>query len=315
MAVEFRDYYQIMGVDRNATHDEIRKAFRKLARECHPDVAGDKEGAEEKFKELNEAYEVLGDPEKRKKYDQLGSGWDKGPGFGHADAGSGYEYHFDGTGFSDFFEHLFGWRATGRGFEEFAEHRSDPGSTVPIRGRDIESEILVTLREVVQGADRVLTLSRSKEGGSRTGDTVRVRIPKGVLEGQLIRCAGLGEPGYNGGEHGDLFLRVVLQRHPDLSVEGSDLHCDLPIQAWDAVLGGTSTVSTPTGKIRIKIPPGSEAGDHLRVRNKGLPIDGGSAMGDLHARIVIRTPSAITDAEREHWERLRDLSGTRRDDE
>jgi len=314
MPVEFRDYYQILGVEKTAAQDELKKAFRKLARKYHPDVAENKDNAEDKFKEVNEAYEVLSDPEKRAKYDQLGQNWQQADAFagqGSGDPGEDWEYHFDGTGFSDFFEHLFGQRSGGGGFGGFADYAGarSAGSNAPMRGRDIEAEIVVSLQEVLHGAERVLSLRRDNQGGGGEGDTMRVRIPKGVLQGQLIRCAGLGEPGFNGGERGDLFLRVVLQRHPDLTPDGSDLHCEFGIAPWKAVLGGKATINTPHGPVTIRIPEASEVGTQLRLRGKGLPTGNGDSLGDLYARIVVELPDPpLTSEQREAWENLRDLS-------
>ena len=323
MSVKFRDYYEVLGVQRSATQDELRKAFRKLARKYHPDVAEDKATAEAKFKELNEAYEVLSDPEKREKYDRLGPNWqhmsDFTPppgteGFGGTTPGSGsYEYHFDGTGFSDFFEHLFGRRSGRGGFGGFGDARGYGGSAgvppVEMRGRDIEAEILVSLDEMMHGSERVLTLQRAgTPGQTGSADTVRVRIPKGVSEGQLIRCAGLGEPGYNGGENGDLFLRVLVQRHPDFRIEGNDLHHDLPLAPWDAVLGSKVMIPTPHGKISLKIPAHSANGTELRLRGKGLPKGGGPAYGDLYVKIRIEVPESVSDSQKTLWEQLRNQS-------
>ena len=319
MSVKFRDYYEVLGVDRDASQDEIRKAFRKLARKCHPDVAENKEAGEEEFKELNEAYEVLSDPEKRAKYDKLGANWqhmgDFTPppgarGFGGSAGGETFEYHFGGTGFSDFFEHLFG-RRSGGGFAGFGEgfgDRSYHTSGVEMRGRDIEAELMVTLEEIMHGAERVLTLQRSSsQGVASTGDTVRIRIPRGVAEGQLIRCAGLGEPGLNGGERGDLFLRVIVQRHPVFQIEGSNLYRELLIPPWDAVLGSTATIDTPHGSVKFRIPGGTESGTELRLRGKGLPTGVDSGHGDLFVRVSIAIPDSVSEEEKLHWEKLRDL--------
>ena len=320
MSVKFRDYYEVLGVERSATQDEIRKAFRTLARKYHPDVAKSKSDAEEKFKELNEAYEVLSDPEKREKYDRLGENWqhmgDYTPppgasGFGGPGPGGGaYDYHFDGTGFSDFFEQLFGRRSNRGGFGGFGDVGSTHGGPpMEMRGRDIEAEILVTLDEVMHGSERVLTLQRSGVPG-QTGraDTIRVRIPKGVSEGQLIRCAGLGEPGYNGGEPGDLFMRVLVQRHPDFRIEEHDLHYDLHLAPWDAVLGTKSTIRTPHGTIDLKIPAGTENRTELRLRSKGLPKGRGPSFGDLYVKIHIEVPESVSESEKTLWEQLRNQS-------
>ena len=328
--MEFRDYYKVLGVERSATEDEIRKAFRKLARQYHPDVAKDKKVAEERFKEINEAYEVLSDPAKRKKYDELGANWKQGAGFrpssgwtggrGTRRSGSGnggdFEFHFGGTGFSDFFEQFFG--STGdrhgrAGFQEFSE-----------RGQDVEADLLVSLEEVFHGAVRPISLRRETVcakcegsgeldgracpacGGSGTIskiDNYQVKIPAGVREGQRLRLAGRGEAGAGGAPAGDLFLRVRLSRHPDFSVEGSDLYHPLELAPWEAVLGAQVAVPTLDGRVSIKIPAGSRNGQQMRVRSRGLPRpDGGR--GDLYVVLSVEVPEKITDRERELWEQL-----------
>lgn len=293
-AVKFRDYYEVLGVPRDASADEIRKAFRRLAREHHPDVAKDKAGAEERFKEINEAYEVLGDPEKRKKYDALGANWKHMGDFppphgGFQEPFGGDAWHFEGTGFSDFFESFFGRRGAHGGF----------GRRSPRAGRDVESEILVTLDEVMRGSDRTLTMQTP--GGQRK--SVRIRIPKGITEDQLIRVAGHGEPGTGGGPSGDLFLRVRIERHPDFQVEGHDLRYDLRLAPWEAVLGATVPVRTPHGEVKIRIPRGTEPGTEFRLAGKGLP-KGSTGFGDLFAVARIVVPRETNPEEERHWKAL-----------
>ena len=321
MSVKFRDYYEVLGVERSASQDEIKKAFRKLARKYHPDVADDKEAAEATFKEINEAYEVLSAPEKREKYDRLGHDWEHmgdftpppgAGGFGGGSPGGGaYEYHFDGTGFSDFFEQLFGRRSTRGGFGGFSDVGAGGGGMPPMemRGRDIEAEIMVALEEIMHGSTRVLTLQRGGvPGQSGRADTVRVQIPRGVCEGQLIRCAGLGEPGYNGGEHGDLFLRVFIQRHPDFRIEQHDLHYDLPVAPWEAVLGAKVQIPTPHGTLGLKVPAGTANHTELRLRGKGLPHGMGDKMGDLYVKVLVEVPESISDEEKALWVQLANQS-------
>lgn len=317
--MKFRDYYEVLGVSKDASQDDIRKAFRKLARKYHPDVAEDKSTAEEKFKEINEAYEVLGDPEKRSKYDQLGANWNQagptGPAGGtgaeywqqagaHGGDGGGWQ-HFEGTGFSDFFENYFGGRAGGGQSGYFhqggARRGVDPS---PRRGRDIESEILVSLHEAMHGAERMLVTQTPS--GER--QEVTIRIPKGVTDGKLIRAAGLGNPGINGGEPGDLFLRVRLERHPDYRVSGHDLYYDLRITPWESILGATVPVRTPHGESRIKIPPGTENGTEFRLPGKGLPKGKSGEFGHLFAVIDIISPTSASEEERKHWQAIADLS-------
>lgn len=306
--MQYRDYYKILGISRDASHDEIRKAFRKLARKYHPDVAEDKSTAEEKFKELNEAYEVLGDPEKRKKYDAMGSNR-QSAGAGASSADANYEYQFDGTGFSDFFEQMFGAgrRPQSSQFRGFSGH---PGATAgPMSGQDAHADILVTLDEVVRGTERSLTLQQiNRETGRRESKTSTIRIPKGISEGQLIRCAGLGEPGINGGPAGDLFLHARLEKHPIFRVRGADLYCELPLAPWEAVLGGEIPVPTLDGSVKIRVPKNASAGTELRIKGRGLPTSASGESGDLYAVIEVALPDSVTDEEAALWEKLSSLS-------
>ena len=294
---EYKDYYEILGVARTATPEEIRTAFRKKAREYHPDVAKDKVKGAEKFKEVNEAYEVLSDPAKRAKYDQMGRevpgggfAWQGAPGGGAPDM---EEVHFGGTGYSDFFEHLFGGMGGEGGF------RGPSGRRMARRGSDIEGDLMVTLEEVLRGSVREVTLQR---GGGRT-ETYRVKVPAGVREGQRIRLAGKGEAGRSGGGSGDLYLRVRLARHPDLRLEGADLYADLEVAAWEAVLGASVPVPTLDGEVTLKVPAGSTAGQKLRLRGQGLPREDGTR-GDLYAVLEIVVPAEIGAEEKKLWEKL-----------
>lgn len=318
MAVQFRDYYETLGVAKTASEDEIRSAFRKLARKYHPDVAKDKKEAEEKFKQINEAYEVLSDPEKRKKYDQLGANWNQPGGFqpppdwgAHGTPGGGFyrygggdgggvEFEFGGTGFSDFFEAFFGG---GRGRSAFGGFgRGQPEAE---RGSDVEADIMVPLEEALNGATRTVSLRRS---GSKKVESYQVKIPRGVREGQRIRLAGQGEAGERGGKSGDLFLRVRLQRHPDFGVEGSDLVHEAKIHPWQAVLGADLRVPTLEGDVKLKVPAGTRGGQRFRLRGRGLPTASGSR-GDLYVEVQIEIPKKIGQKERELWTQLAQLHG------
>jgi curved DNA-binding protein len=311
MAFEYKDYYAILGVPRTATADEIKKAFRALARKTHPDVAKDKKNAESKFKEINEAYEVLGDSEKRKKYDTLGPGWrDQAPGFGGRPGQSGragggrpdfQEFEFGGTGFSDFFEQVFGGRFAG------AQTNGRPGRTgrpaPSSRGSDAEGDIAVTLEEAARGAIRQVSMRRTDpHSGEESVHTFRVRIPPGVTAGQVIRVPGKGESGADA--PGDLFLHVRLAAHPDFEVEGADLHAEVGVAPWEAVLGAEVPVRTLDGVVTVRIPAGAQSGQTLRIRGRGMPRTGDGA-GDLYVTLVIKTPAKVSDAERALWERLR----------
>ena len=321
MAVQFRDYYETLGVSKTASADEIKSAFRKLARKHHPDMAKPKEksAAEEKFKQINEAYEVLSDPEKRQKYDQLGADWNQPGGFqpppdwGRGGAGGGFrryaggngggvEFEFGGTGFSDFFEAFFGG---GRGESAFGGAGFGRRPATAERGQDVEADIMVTLEEALNGSKRQVSLRRA---GSNKTETYQVKIPRGVHEGQRIRLAGQGEAGPRGGKSGDLFLRVRLARHPDFSVEGSDLIYELALEPWQAALGTEVDVPTMEGKRRLKIPPGTQSGQRFRLRERGLPTANGGR-GNLYVVVQIAIPKKLSEAEREIWQRLATLHG------
>ena len=319
MAVQFRDYYETLGVSKTATDDEIRKAFRKLARKYHPDVNKDKATAEEKFKQINEAYEVLGDPEKRRKYDELGANWDQpsggfqpppgwgpraGGGFRRSSTGDGggMDFEFGGTGFSDFFEAFFGGGRQA-GFGGGAGFGQRPQGTE--RGSDVEADIMVTLEEALHGSKRTISLRR---GNSNKVESYQVKIPKGVHEGQRIRLAGQGEAGAGGGKSGDLFLRVRLARHPDFTIEGADLIHEAKIPPWQAALGGDVQVPTLEGHARLKIPAGTQGGQRFRLRGHGLPTASGPR-GDLLVLAQIQIPKKLTDSEREIWSQLAKLHG------
>ena len=302
MSAQFKDYYAILGVPRTAPDGEIKKSFRKLAREFHPDVAKDKKKAEDKFKEINEAYEVLSDPTNRRKYDELGANWKSGaefrpppggPGFSNAQNFRGaragnHEFEFGGTGFSSFFEQLFGSRGRGGGggggVQDFSDH-----------ARDVEGDILVTLEEAFHGAVRAITVQHA----GRT-ETHQVKIPPGIMEGQKLRVAGRGQGG------GDLYLNIRLARHPDFEVEGANIIHELEIAPWEAALGAEISVPSLTGRVSIKIPAGSGGGTKLRLRGRGL-----SSRGDLLVEIKIVFPPTPSDAEKELWSQLAAQSGFR----
>jgi curved DNA-binding protein len=311
MPVEFKDYYEVLGVARNATDEEIKKAFRKLAHKYHPDVAKDKITGEAKFKEINEANEVLSDPEKRRKYDQLGANWNHPErqaappqgGF-HGDSEEASEFHFDGTGFSDFFEQFFGSR--GRPSGGFGRTRGDGmgGETLAQRGQDIEGDILVTLDEILHGSTRTIRLQRADpRTGQSVMQTLRVKIPPGVRESQLIRLAGKGQEGIGGGDSGNLYLRVKFAQHPDFRVRGADLYYDLDLAPWEAVLGAVVDIPTLDGTVSLKIQAGTRAERQLRLRGKGLPTSDGTR-GDLYAVVSIQVPAHLTSEQKVLWEQL-----------
>lgn len=299
MPVEFKDYYEVLGVPRTASDAEIKKAFRALARKYHPDVAKDKTTAEDKFKELNEANEVLSDPEKRRKYDVLGANWNHPerqpappPGGFNGGPDDGSEFRFEGTGFSDFFEQFFGSR--GR----------TTGGTFAQPGQDIEGDILVTLDEILHGSTRTINLQRTDpRTGQSTTQTLRVKIPPGVREEQLIRLAGKGQEGRGGGDPGNLYLRVKFAKHPDFRVRGADLFYDLELAPWEAVLGATVLIQTLDGTVSLKIPSGTMAEQQFRLRGKGLPTSDGTR-GDLYAVVSVQVPAHLTPEQKILWEQL-----------
>lgn len=311
MSVDFKNYYDILGVAKTASAEEIKKAFRSLARKHHPDIAKDKTTSEHKFKEINEANEVLSDPDKRRKYDALGADWDhperRAPpqgGFGRSPE-AGTEFHFDGTGFSDFFEQFFGSRGhPAGGFGQAGEAGGAWARAAAQRGQDVEGDILVTLDEVLLGSTRTIKLQRSDpRTGQSTSQTLQVRIPPGVRESQLIRIVGKGQEGIGGGDSGHLYLRVKFAKHPEFRVRGANLYHDLELTPWEAVLGATVHIPSLDGMASLKIPPGTKAGQEFRLRGKGLPTSAGTR-GDLHASVSIQVPPHLTPEERGLWEQL-----------
>jgi curved DNA-binding protein len=298
MPVAFRDYYESLGVSRDASPEEIRRAYRSLARKHHPDV-NKEAGAEDRFKEISEAYEVLRDPDKRARYDRMGSNWRAGqdvssdPGFGgfeDIDFGSGgQDIRFDlgGEDFSDFFSGLFGRR--GR------TQRSNGAQAFSRRGADQEAVLELSLEEAEAGGKRRISLA--------DGRSFEVSVPRGVRDGQRIRLAGEGEAGLHGGPPGDMFLRVRIRPHPRFRVEGRDLYTDLPVTPWEAALGATIEVRTLTGSARVRVPAGSSSDRRLRLRGEGLS-DAQGRRGDLYAVVKIRVPRHLSDEERRLFEEL-----------
>lgn len=302
---EKRDYYEVLGVQKGASEDEIKKAYKKMAIKYHPDRnPGDKE-AEEKFKEVNEAYEVLKDPEKRRLYDQLGPNWQHGqqfqgaPGFEnmHFDFGG---QGFDSSGFSDFFETLFGG-AAGRGGRgsQFGPDPFGGFSARGRRGRDVEAELSLSLEDISRGGKHSVSLQ---------GKTLEVNVPPGIREGAKLRLAGQGGP-VPGGTPGDLFLRIRYLPHPTFRVDGENLQCDVPLTPWEAALGAKVAVPTLEGAVELTVPPGSSSGRKFRLRGKGL--GSGTGRGDLLARVMIRVPAELGTEEREAWEKLAQVSSFR----
>ena len=334
--MEFKDYYQTLGVAKAATGKEIKQAFRKLARKFHPDVNPGDKTAESKFKEINEAYEVLGDSDKRRKYDELGANWRMyehaqqqgqgfpggapfgfggGPGGGQdawtinmGGAGGGYrtmteEEMQDLFGnedpFSDFFKTFFG----GGGPREGGPRARGARAPRTQKGRDIEHPVELTLEEAYHGATRRISI---KEGGHAR--SVDVRIPVGVKDGSRVRAAGEGAAGANGGGSGDLYLRVQVKPHPVFERKGADLQTKVAVPVTTAVLGGEAQVPTITGSVRLKIPEGTQNGQVFRLKGHGMPQVGKpDDRGDLYATVEVQLPRALTREQREHYESLQKL--------
>jgi curved DNA-binding protein len=301
VAVKFRDYYEVLGVPRTATAEEIKRAYRQLARKHHPDLqpATERAAAAERFKEINEAHEVLSDPDKRAKYDALGASWKSGMDFtpppGTDWRATGTEGWEDLGGFSDFFASLFG-RPAGR-----------PGRgsvRIVFPGSDVEVELPVTLEELLRGGRRRIQVPGR--------GSVEVEIPFGAREGAVLRVAGQGEPGLNGEPPGDLYLHVRLVSHPRYRVAGDDLEMDLPLWPWQAVLGGDVRVETPDGPVTLTVPAGTQSGQRLRLRGRGLPRRAGGR-GDLYAVARIVVPGRPSPSERAAYEALKQASSASTD--
>ena len=308
--MEYPDYYKILGVDRKASAKDIRKAYRKLARQYHPDVNPGDKRAEEKFKQINEAYEVLSDDEKRKKYDQLGQSYQQWQRMGgqpggfdwgtwmNGQPGGGFRVEFTDTDggagdlFSDFFRSIFG----GTGQPHSTRRRA---SRQAIRGQDLEVAAHITLEDAYYGTERFVQV------GSRR---LKVKIPAGARDGTRVRLRGQGERGYAGGEPGDLDVIVHVSEHPVYRREGDDLYMDLKVPLYTAVLGGKVQVPTLDGQVTLNIKPGTQSGQTIRLRGKGMPhLRQNNVHGDLYARILIQVPTDLSAEEKALFEKLRSL--------
>jgi curved DNA-binding protein len=314
--MDYKDYYKILGVEKSASQDEIKKAFRKLANKYHPDKNPGNKDAEAKFKEANEANEVLGDPEKRKKYDQLGSNWNQyqsGGGFdwgkyqqqyGGSQGGQTYYTDFGDFGnsfgggsgsFSDFFEAFF----SGGGGSGFTGSTRQRGRKMTLKGEDMYAELPITLEEAYKGAEKMFEVN---------GQTIKLKVKKGVADGQLLKLGGKGYPGQNGGANGDLIITIKVQKHPLYNRIDDDLYMDLPVDIYTATLGGKIDVTTLKGKIKINIPPEASNGKTLRLAGLGMPKYGKESQhGDLYVKIDLQTPKNLTDEEKTLFKQLAEL--------
>lgn len=302
--MDYKDYYKALGVDRAATQDEIKRAYRKLARKYHPDVNSDEE-ALAKFKDAGEAFAVLGDAEKRAAYDNLGAepprggqgfrpppDWEQKYQFSDPPRGAGGP---DSAAFSDFFENLF---RSGPGPERYS-------SRMQAAGEDQHARVTLDVSDAFQGTSRILTMrvpEMDDAGRIVLKDrSVSVKIPKGVREGQHIRLKGKGSPGIGGGPAGDLFLEVAFAPHPTYRIDGRDIYVDLPVTPWEAALGGKVAMPTPAGEVGITIPKNARTGQKLRLKGRGLP---GKKPGDLYAVLKIVNPPVTSEAGRKLYEQM-----------
>jgi len=310
--VEYKDYYKLLGVGRDASQEDISKAFKKLARKYHPDLNPGDAKAEASFKEIGEAYEVLRDPEKRKLYDQLGPNWKEGQNFQPPPDFENVRFHFGGGqsgefgGFSDFFQSIFGGMGGNMGGfggnQGFRQRAS--------RGSDVEALLELTLEEAYHGGIKTLTMQEealSPDGRSyRKPKTLSVTIPAAVREGAKIRLAGQGSPGFGGGPSGDLYLKVAIRPHSRFKLEDVNVVTDVPLAPWEAALGAKVRVPTLDGEIELSIPPGIGSGRKLRIKGKGLL--GKAGRGDQLVRVMIQAPKSLSDKERALWQELAALS-------
>ncbi|MCC3154122.1 J domain-containing protein [Hymenobacter sp. BT770] len=307
--MDYKDYYKALGVEKTATAEQIKKAYRKLARQHHPDVNPNDKGAEQKFKEINEANEVLSDPEKRKKYDQFGADWQRyqqqpsGAGRG-GQPGGGFDWsqYTQGGGgfgqggqfgededFSDFFSSLFGGMGGGG-------RRAGGGGSRPGAGADYQAELELTLEEAYHGGPRTITVN---------GKNLRLNIQPGVADGQTIRLRDQGGPGRNGGPNGSLLITFRIKPDARYARTGDDLTQDVPVSIYKALLGGEQTVETLSGPVKIKLKPETQNGTRLRLRGKGFPVyKHQGQFGDLYLRLNLTLPQHLTPQEKELIQQL-----------
>ncbi|HMB55470.1 MAG TPA: DnaJ C-terminal domain-containing protein [Thermoanaerobaculia bacterium] len=320
--MDFHDYYDTLGVAKGSSQEEIQRAYKKKARKLHPDV-NKEEGAEDRFKKLGEAYEVLKDPDKRAKYDRFGQAWKQAQAHGgggqpgwekvRVQYGPGFDRDFgNAEDFGSLFEELFGggfgagggnpFGGAGGGFRFEQGGRPRPR---PRRGANVEADVEVTLEEAARGGKRQFTLSDPTTGERQT---IEVSIPAGIRAGKKLRLSGKGGDGLGGGPKGDLLLRIRVLPHPRFRLDGDDLTVDLKVAPWEAALGAEAEVPTLDGGERVRIPAGTSSGAKIRLRGKGFPAVGGKETGDLYAVVNVAVPKRLSDRERELFESLAEES-------
>lgn len=307
--MKYRDYYEILGVSKGASSDEIKKAYKKLAKKYHPDLNPGDKSAEEKFKEINEAYEVLGDEKKRKKYDTFGknynfqNGADFDPsqfGFGNG----GYQYYSTGNAsdFSDFFNMFFGGSRNNKGFGFDIGNMFTGKRNKGVKGQDIETEIEIDLLEAYQGVNKTVKINISGEV-----KTISVKIPSGILPGKKIKIKGQGGKGSKNGRNGDLLLKVKIREEKDLKLDGINLIKDLYLSPWEAALGCDVVVKGLKDKVKIKIPEGIQTDEKIKLKGLGYKDMEGNK-GDMFVQIKIMNPPSLNDEERRLYEQLKNIS-------
>lgn len=306
--MDVKDYYKILGVDKNSTPDQIKSAYRKLAMKYHPDKTKGDKTAEEKFKEVNEAYEVLKDPEKKKKYDQFGDNWkyyeqsgQQGDfdwsqySSGSPGGGRSYSYNtgdFGSGDFSDFFENLFGGMGGGRSRQK---------SSMSFKGQDFNAELSISLEDAFKGTPKTFSFE---------GDSIKLNIKPGIKDGQVLKLTGKGSQGVNGGPRGDLFITIKVDKDSNFERKGNDLHTNFYVDMFTAILGGKANLKTLKGSINVNIQPGTQSGKVLKLAKMGMPVYGkGNEFGDLYASVMIKVPEQLSDEDKKKFEELRTMVG------
>jgi len=291
--MNYIDYYKVLGISKNATAKDIKKAYRKLARKYHPDVNPNDKAAEKKFKEINEANEVLSNPENRKKYDKYGKDWKHAEEFEKARKQNPYQGQqsysdFEGEDFSDFFSSMFGGR-----------QQSYSKSSRKFRGQDYNAELNLSLKDIYSSQKQTLTIN---------GKNIRLTIPAGVANGQVIKIKGHGGKGVNGGPNGDLYIKFIIDNNSNFKRKGNDLYLDVTLDLYKAVLGGEMVINTLSGKVKLKVKPETQNGTKVKLKGKGMPIYKKEGQyGDLYISYQIKLPTNLSSKEKELFTELSKL--------